>query len=101
VIEYLSHIGLKLERMLAFIYTKNKVIRDEEIEEIDIFDVFEEQNMRITKPPDWLSINPKRVDMDDSVTPQDPRPSNNNFFWTIIKKRLYERFARRRKVPRL
>ena len=80
VIEYLSHIGLKLERMLAFIYTKNKVIRDEEIEEVDIFEVFEEKNCRITKPPDWLSINPKRVNMDDSLTPVDPRPGTF-FFW--------------------
>jgi hypothetical protein len=31
VVEFLSHVGLKLERMLAYIQTKNKVIRDEEI----------------------------------------------------------------------
>ena len=31
MIEYLSHIGLKLERMLAFVHTKSKSITNEEI----------------------------------------------------------------------
>ena len=60
--------------MLAFIYTKNKVIRDEEIEEADIFEIFEEKNIRITKPPGWLAINPKRVDMSDSFDVADSKP---------------------------
>lgn len=54
--------------MLAFIYTKNKVIRDDEIEEDDIYENHEDKHFRITKPPDWLGINQKRVNMDESDT---------------------------------
>jgi len=62
--------------MLAFIYTKNKVIRDEDIEESDIFEIYEDKNIRITKPPDWLGINQSRVEMDDSHTIIDRRPGS-------------------------
>ena len=66
VVEFLSHLGLKLERMLAFIHTKNKVVRDEEIDEDDIFEIQEGIGARISRPPDWLGINPKRVSLDDN-----------------------------------
>lgn len=32
VVEYLSHVGLKLERMLAFVQTKGKVSEDESLQ---------------------------------------------------------------------
>ena len=50
--------------MLAFIYTKNKVIRDEEITENDIFEIQSDKGGRISKSPEWLGLNPKKVDID-------------------------------------
>ena len=79
-IEYLSHIGLKLERMLAFIYTKNKVIRDEEIPECDIFESLPDKTGRVTRPPEWLGLNPKRVDIDWDDGKEDENSRHGKFF---------------------
>lgn len=78
---------MKLERMLAFIYTKNKVIRDDEIEEDDIYENHEDKHFRITKPPDWLGINQKRVNMDESDTVNvDPKFWGIRFFCLIFRR---------------
>lgn len=73
--------------MLAFIYTKNKVVREEEIEEDDIFEVFDEKNIRITKPPDCLGLNPKRVNMDDTFEAPEYYKSIARIFFQIKKNR--------------
>lgn len=52
-VEFLSHIGLKLERMLAFVYTRNKVIRDEKMDEDEIYEKGTETGIKVTKPPDY------------------------------------------------
>jgi hypothetical protein len=75
----LSHIGLKLERMLAFIYTKNKVIRDEEIHEGDIFERLPDNTGRVTRPPEWLGLNPNRVDIDWDDGKFEENPKNGKF----------------------
>jgi len=67
VIEYLSHIGLKLERMLAFVHTKSKSITNEDIilkgrmknESQDLLEMY--------RPPAWLGLNPRTVPFDDTT----------------------------------
>ena len=76
VTEYLSHIGLKLERMLAFIYTKDKNIREEEITEAEIFKSLD-PDTRISQTPGWLGLNPSTVDFDERNVA--PMPRNIKF----------------------
>jgi len=75
VTEYLSHIGLKLERMLAFIYTKDKNIREEEITEAEIFRSLD-RDVRISQTPQWLGLNPSTVAFEERNTTPDPRYIN-------------------------
>lgn len=67
--EYLSHVGLKLERMLAFIQTKNKVIKDEEVLIKGAFNRSEQNE--IYKPPTWLGLNPKEISFENSQASSD------------------------------
>lgn len=63
--------------MLAFIYTKNKVIRDEEIPEGDIFERLPDNTGRVTRPPEWLGLNPNRVDIDWDDGKFEENPKND------------------------
>jgi hypothetical protein len=66
--------------MLAFIYTKNKVIRDEEIPEGDIFERLPDNTGRVTRPPEWLGLNRNRVDIDWDDGKFEENPKNGKFF---------------------
>lgn len=62
VVNYLSQIGQRLERMLAYIYSRNKNEKEEIAEENEInFDYVEINGVRSSKPPDYLGQNPGRL----------------------------------------
>ena len=61
VVEYLSHIGLKLERMLAFVQTKNKIVKDETILMKGVFN--KSTNRKdMYKTPAWLGLRPGKTE---------------------------------------
>jgi hypothetical protein len=83
--------------MLAFIYTKNKVIRDEEIPEGDIFERLPDNTGRVTRPPEWLGLNRNRVDIDWDDGKFEENPKNGKFFgsnWGSARfhRRIFVRF---------
>ncbi len=50
--------------MLAYVYSRNKLIKDEEIIDVDVavYDIIEENGVKKSKPPDYLGLNPGRCD---------------------------------------
>ena len=63
VVEYLSHVGLKLERMLAFINTQNKT----DMKQTKGMAELVSNQSGIYKPSVNLGLNPKDASFDDSV----------------------------------
>lgn len=66
VVEYLSHAGLKLERLLAFIESKNQTLKDNQAFIVSLKSLIVKRNTLnnnneddIYKPPNWLGLNPK------------------------------------------
>lgn len=69
IVQYLSNIGMKLEKMITYVYSIEKNVVQVPMTEDDYIEIVPDKDgdlftSKLTKSPDWLHLNPVRVEID-------------------------------------